>query len=59
LSPSKKFTHPDVAGPNSFHFSGRINGRALAPGSYKLQAVAALGGGTPSAAITVGLSVLG
>ena len=34
------FTHTDKAGANSFHFSGRIKGKKLAAGSYKLQAVA-------------------
>jgi hypothetical protein len=34
------FTHTDVAGANSLHFSGRLKGRELAPGSYELQAVA-------------------
>jgi hypothetical protein len=34
------FTHTDTAGANSFQFSGRIKGRKLTPGSYKLQAVA-------------------
>ena len=26
------FTHTDGAGPNSFHFTGRVNGRRLKPG---------------------------
>jgi len=34
------FTHTDKEGANSFHFSGRIKGKKLAPGSYKLQAIA-------------------
>jgi hypothetical protein len=33
------FAHPDAAGANSFHFSGRLNGKKLAKGSYRLQAV--------------------
>jgi hypothetical protein len=33
------FTHPDAAGANSFHFSGRLNGKRLPKGSYRLQAV--------------------
>jgi FG-GAP-like repeat len=32
------FTHRDVAGTNHFHFTGRIGGRALSPGSYRLNA---------------------
>jgi hypothetical protein len=34
------FTHLDHAGANSLRFSGRLHGRALAPGSYTLRAVA-------------------
>jgi hypothetical protein len=34
------FTHIDKAAANSFHFSGRLRGRRLAPGSYRLQAIA-------------------
>jgi hypothetical protein len=30
------FTHSGQAGPNRFKFSGRLNGKALKPGSYKL-----------------------
>lgn len=33
------FTHIDVAGANKFHFSGRLKGKPLGKGSYKLQAV--------------------
>ena len=34
------FTHLDIAGANSLHFSGRLKGKKLPAGSYKLQAVA-------------------
>ncbi len=42
------FTHVDLAGVNSLHFSGRIKGKKLAPGNYRLQVVAhdAAGNGT-------------
>jgi hypothetical protein len=33
------FTHADVAGLISLHFSGRLRGKKLAKGSYRLQAV--------------------
>jgi hypothetical protein len=33
------FTHSDVAGRDSFHFTGRLGGRKLKPGSYKLRAL--------------------
>jgi hypothetical protein len=32
------FAHQSVAGPNSFHFSGRVRNRKLRPGSYRLTA---------------------
>lgn len=38
------FNHQDRAGPNRVRFSGRVRGRKLSPGRYKLQATAALGG---------------
>ncbi len=34
------FTHVDIAGANSLHFSGRLKGKKLAAGDYRLQAVA-------------------
>jgi hypothetical protein len=34
------FTHADRAATNSLHFSGRLNGKKLPPGTYELQAVA-------------------
>ena len=34
------FTHADRVGPNTFHFSGRVSGRTLALGAYRLRAVA-------------------
>jgi hypothetical protein len=33
------FTHADLRGANKLHFSGRIKGKTLAKGSYRLQAV--------------------
>jgi DNA-binding beta-propeller fold protein YncE len=30
------FAHPSLAGRNSFHFSGRVRKRKLAPGTYRL-----------------------
>jgi hypothetical protein len=43
------FSHADKAGANSLHFSGRINGHRLAPGTYELMLVAhdAAGAGKP------------
>jgi Bacterial Ig domain len=33
------FTHRDVVGANSFHFTGRVRRKKLKPGSYRLEAV--------------------
>jgi hypothetical protein len=38
------FTHPDAAGRNRFHFTGRIGGHKLLPGSYQLKAAASSAG---------------
>jgi hypothetical protein len=40
------FQRHDRPGRNHLHFSGRLNGRALAPGGYVLQAIAELAGQT-------------
>lgn len=40
------FSHADKAGANKFHFTGRVSGRQLAAGSYRLEATPALGGTT-------------
>jgi hypothetical protein len=43
------FAHTDTAGANSLHFSGRIKGKKLPPGTYELVAVThdAAGNGKP------------
>jgi hypothetical protein len=41
------FTHSDVAGANRFHFTGRVSGRALTPGSYVLTAAPRFPTGQP------------
>jgi hypothetical protein len=40
------FAHADVAGANRFRFIGRVRGRALAPGRYRLQAIPHNSGGS-------------
>jgi hypothetical protein len=40
------FTHVDAAGTNALRFSGRLDGRALAVGGYRLSASAQSAGGT-------------
>ncbi len=38
------FSRNGVAGRNSFHFTGRLNGRKLKPGRYRLVATPSVGG---------------
>ncbi|MBC7644187.1 MAG: hypothetical protein H7123_03605, partial [Thermoleophilia bacterium] len=38
------FQHVDVAGRNRFHFTGRIKGRMLKVGVYRLQAIPSFAG---------------
>jgi hypothetical protein len=38
-APVGTFSHADLSGTNSLHFSGRLNGRKLAKGRYRLSAV--------------------
>ena len=33
------FTHRGATGANSFKFTGRVGGKTLAPGSYRLNAL--------------------
>jgi hypothetical protein len=51
FAPVGTFSHADLAGPNSLHFSGRLNGRKLAKGRYRLSSVARNGAGAGSVAI--------
>jgi hypothetical protein len=51
------FTHRDKSGKNSFHFTGRLRQTRLAPGQYRLVAVARLSGKT-SRAISHGFSIV-
>ena len=51
------FTHTDRAGANSFHFTGRVNGRRLKPGGYQLQAVARNASGLASRPVAAGFGV--
>jgi hypothetical protein len=48
-----RFKHADVQGSNRFRFTGRVNGHPLAPGSYRLKAVASdVAGNGPAAFAT-------
>jgi hypothetical protein len=51
------FTHTDVAGRDSFHFTGRVGGRKLKPGSYKLRALPRANG-TAGLAATIPFRVI-
>jgi hypothetical protein len=44
------FSHADTAGPNRFRFTGRVGGRKLKPGAYRLRVVArnSAGAGKPA-----------
>lgn len=37
---SDSFTHAGAAGANTLRFAGRLRGRTLKPGRYRLQALA-------------------
>jgi hypothetical protein len=52
------FTHADVVGANSFHFTGRVNGAPLPVGSYRLQARARNSTGQTSRTVTVGFRII-
>jgi hypothetical protein len=45
------FTHAGAAGTNTFRFMGRLRGRALRRGKYRLVAVATDAAGNRSAAL--------
>jgi hypothetical protein len=52
------FTHRDAAGRNSFHFTGRVSGRKLTPGSYELQVVPRAPNGKTGLATIVSFRVI-
>jgi hypothetical protein len=61
VSLSPQLTHLDGPGLNSVHLTGRLNGHALAPGSYRLLA-SAISTATPttvSASVTHSFHILG
>jgi hypothetical protein len=51
------FTHTDIAGANSFHFSGRLNRRSLPPAAYKLTASPRTVDGTTGTAASVSFRI--
>jgi hypothetical protein len=52
------FRHHDVAGTNRFRFTGRVVGRKLPPGPYRLKAVARGQSGTPGPAVFAPFRIL-
>jgi hypothetical protein len=52
------FTHTDLAGANAFHFTGRLHGKPLRVGRYRLQATARNATGQTSRALTVGFRIV-
>ena len=50
------FKHDDRAGPNEFHFTGRVGGHRLQAGEYRLQAIPRNSAGT-GAAVDAGFKV--
>jgi hypothetical protein len=52
------FSHQDAGGPVRVHFTGRVGGRPLAPGSYRLRAVARNAAGLTSRALASPFTVI-
>jgi len=55
---SGSFTRAGIAGSNSFSFTGRIGGKALGRGSYRLMAIAKDAAGNRSKAVTSAFSIV-
>lgn len=51
------FTHRDSAGAQRLYFTGRVHGRKLSRGAYRLQAVAKYAGGERSATLTASFRI--
>jgi hypothetical protein len=59
LRPLGSFTHADGAGANRFWFTGRLRGRKLGRGAYRLEVTARYAGGRRSAPLLGSFSVRG
>ena len=57
-APLGGFVHPDRAGVNQLHFSGRLRAHKLAPGFYQLQAQPRLAG-QAGGSLTTGFHIIG
>ncbi len=54
-----RFTHADAAGPNRLRFTGRVKGRKLARGRYRLSVTARVGSDSASAAARIAFRIVG
>jgi hypothetical protein len=54
-----RFTHADAAGPNRLRFTGRVRGRKLARGRYRLSVTARVGRDSASAAARIAFRIVG
>ncbi len=54
-----KITMQGSAGPNTLRFSGRLRGRALAPGRYTMVLTLPKAGSAPAVSVTKGFRILG
>jgi hypothetical protein len=52
------FAHADSAGANSLHFTGRLSGRKLPPGRYRLSVTPRNSAGATGATVSVGFTVV-
>ncbi len=57
--PLGSFSHADTAGAQSFYFTGRLRGRKLKRGGYRLEVRAAYAGGRRSAPLVASFTVTG
>ena len=53
-----KVTRKGIVGPNLIRFSGKLRGRALAPGAYTMVLTLPKAGAAPSVAVTKGFRIL-
>jgi N-acetylneuraminic acid mutarotase len=54
-----RFTHADAAGPNRLRLTGRVRGRKLARGRYRLSVTARVGRDSASAAARIAFRIVG
>lgn len=52
------FTHADLAGTNRLHFTGRVKGKPLHIGRYRLRALSRNAAGQTSRALTADFRII-